>query len=45
MPDLVLPKSSQIENALSMGWEYLGDGIFAKGEDLGYFTRRGFRRT
>lgn len=20
-----------------MGWEYIGDGLFAKGEELGYF--------
>jgi len=44
MPDLVMPKPQRIINAESMGWQYLGDGIFAKGDELGYFSRTGFRR-
>lgn len=44
MPDLIIPTPQQIENTLGMGWEYLGDGIFAKNDELGYFTKRGFRR-
>lgn len=44
MPDLILPSNKQIENTVGMGWQYLGDGIFAKDEELGYFTKQGFRR-
>lgn len=44
MPDLVLPNANQLRNCASSGWDYLGDGLFAKGDHMGYFTERGFRK-
>lgn len=34
---LQIPTEKQIINSGNMGWEYIGDGLFAKGEELGYF--------
>ena len=38
------PTPEQIENAALMGFEYIGDGIFIRGDEIGYFTERGFVR-
>lgn len=34
---LQIPTAKQIKNSGNMGWEYIGEGLFAKGEELGYF--------
>jgi len=44
VPDLVMPTAQRINNCALCGWEYLGDGVFAKGELLGWFTTRGFKK-
>lgn len=36
--DLIEPTPIRIKNAASMGWEYLGDGLFSRGEQLGGWT-------
>lgn len=36
--------SSQIEKAAFMGWIYEGQGLFSRGEDIGWFTESGFVR-
>lgn len=36
------PSEKQIENCESAGWEYLGNGLFAKGELIGWFTDNGW---
>lgn len=38
----ILPTQDQIENCERFGWEYHGDGYFTNGEQIGYFTERGF---
>lgn len=38
------PTKDQIRNCASWGWEYLGDGIFAKNDTIGYFTKNGFKK-
>ena len=38
----VQPSDQQIECCALMGWEYLGDGIFARGGQLGWFESSGF---
>lgn len=35
------PTNKQISNSQLLGWEYLGDGLFTKGDLLGYFTQDG----
>ena len=42
MPDLVMPTSQRIANCEACGWEYLGEGLFGKGNVIGYFTDKGF---
>lgn len=43
MPDLVMPTAERIENCALCGWQYLGDGMFCKGDWIGYFSeQRGF---
>lgn len=37
-----MPTPKQIEICSACEWEYLGDGIFAKGETMGWFTDSGF---
>jgi hypothetical protein len=32
------PTDDQIENAELMGWVYHGDGIFSRGDRLGWYT-------
>lgn len=32
------PTQQQLERCELMGWEYLGDGLFSKGEKIGLFT-------
>lgn len=39
---MITPTEKQIENAIAMGWEYLGDGIFCKEDVMGYYTKTGF---
>jgi len=41
-PEPVEPNSDQLRNAQSMGWEYLGDGLFSKGDLMGWFYVGGF---
>ncbi len=36
------PTALQIVYAEQSGWEYLGDGLFAKDDYIGYHTNRGF---
>lgn len=36
------PTKDQLENCKSMGWDYLGDGIFAKDDSIGWFEGRHF---
>lgn len=40
--DLITPTEKQIINAAASGWEYLGDGLFSNGDQLGWFTSNGF---
>ncbi len=40
--ELITPSEKQIINARTAGWEYLGDGLFANGDQLGWFTSNGF---
>ncbi len=42
--EVLMPTDTQINNALCFGWEYLGDGLFSKGDDVGYFTMKGFKK-
>ena len=32
----------QIERCKLMGWEYIGDGFFERGEQMGWFDGRSF---
>lgn len=36
------PTPQQLQNCKDFGWLYLEDGIFCKGDILGYFTAEGF---
>ncbi len=36
------PTPVQKENAGFMGWQYLGDGMFSRGDDLGGYTNAGW---
>jgi hypothetical protein len=36
------PTVKQLERCALCGWEYLGDGLFAKDDILGWFTAKGF---
>lgn len=36
------PNENMLRNCKAMGWEYLGDGVFAKGDFIGYFVDRNF---
>ena len=38
------PTDKQINNSELMGWTYEGEGIFFRGEQIGYFTVSGFRK-
>tara|TARA_Y100000310_G_C20650554_1_gene799167 strand:+ start:1795 stop:1935 length:141 start_codon:yes stop_codon:yes gene_type:complete len=38
----IIPSEEQLHNCELMGWEYIGDGLFAKGEAIGYFTIAGW---
>ena len=38
------PTSDQLQNCVSWGWEYIGDGLFMKDDLMGYFTKYGFKR-
>lgn len=38
------PTPKQIQNCASMGWTYLGDGLFERSGVLGYFTETGFTK-
>lgn len=39
-----LPTEKQIEHCAGMGWRYIGDGLFARGDVVGYFTDQGFKK-
>lgn len=41
---MVEPTPKQIEIAELMGFEYIGDGWFVKGEFFGWFTEKGFHK-
>lgn len=41
---MICPTDTQIENAYLMGWQYLGDGIFIRGDQMGWFTDHGFQQ-
>lgn len=32
------PTAEQIEAAQLLGWAYHGDGVFSRGDDLGWYT-------
>lgn len=36
------PTPDQIENSKALGWEYVGDGYFVKGDMMGYFVEKQF---
>lgn len=38
------PTAKQLERCALCGWEYLGDGLFAKDDSLGWFTTKGFMK-
>jgi len=35
---VISPTVKQVTNAHSMGWQYIGDGYFARGDDIGGFV-------
>jgi hypothetical protein len=39
--EITLPTPKQLENTTISGWEYLEDGLFVKGDVMGYFTEDG----
>lgn len=41
---MVLPTEKQIENCALMSWEYIGDGIFERNGQMGWFTSNGFHK-
>jgi len=38
------PTDEQIKRASWFGWLYTGDGVFIRGNDLGWFEGRHFKR-
>jgi len=36
------PTQTQIDRCASMGWHHDGEGIFTRGQEIGYFTADGF---
>jgi len=36
------PSNQQIERCAMMNWEYMGMGLFSRGEQMGWFTDKGF---
>lgn len=44
MANPIEPSDEQIESCVSWGWEYLEDGIFLKGDIVGYYTLDGFEK-
>ncbi len=41
---MTMPTPQQIEFCEVSGWDYLGDGIFARGEQIGWFEGREFKK-
>jgi hypothetical protein len=41
---VITPTDKQIQNCELMGWEYLGEGLFCRGDEMGYFTAEGFEK-
>lgn len=41
---MIIPTRQQIELAALMKWVYIGDGLFGRGEEIGYYTHSGFRK-
>ena len=39
-----MPSPFRIDNCERWGWEYLGDGLFSKGDLVGWFTDNGFKK-
>lgn len=39
---MILPTHKQLECCDLWGWKYIGDGLFGRGELIGYFTDKGF---
>ena len=44
MSNLNLPSDIQIKHCGFMGFEYLGDGIFGRNDQIGWFTNDGFHK-
>ncbi len=44
MDNPIEPTNEQIESCINWGWEYLQDGIFLKGDIVGYYTVGGFEK-
>lgn len=43
--DIVNPTEQMIKNCAAMGWVYCGDGLFEKGDMIGWFTQSfGFQK-
>jgi hypothetical protein len=38
------PSKKQIEQCALMNWIYIGDGYFARGDELGWFENGDFKR-
>lgn len=38
------PTQDQIKNCKVSGWHYDGDGLFTRGDDIGWFEGRQFKR-
>ena len=39
------PNPKQIKNSAYLGWEYIGDYLFARDGEIGYFTDQGFYKS
>lgn len=38
------PTEKQLKACEGMNWEYIGDGLFIKGDLVGWFTENGFMK-
>jgi len=41
---MIMPTVKQLGLCAMMGWEYIGDGLFTRGDLVGYFTAEGFKK-
>lgn len=39
---MIMPTAKQMGRCAMMGWAYIGDGLFTRGDQIGYFTAEGF---